>query len=94
MKLSNVINEPVLTGSSDKLVLDLLNIPELHLLIGRCRFCDFFCECVYICTIFDIKYSIQGLCPRAGTGKVLAHKKKWKSMDGFLPETGLLSCFY
>ena len=36
MKFSNVINEPVLSGSPDKLVLDLLNIPELHLLIGRC----------------------------------------------------------
>ena len=34
MKYSNVINEPLLTGNPEALVLDLLNIPELHLLIG------------------------------------------------------------
>ena len=35
MKFSNVINEPLLTGDPNALVIDLLNIPELHLLIGK-----------------------------------------------------------
>ena len=35
MKFSNIINEPLLTGDPDTLVLQLINIPELHLLIGR-----------------------------------------------------------
>ena len=34
MKFSNVINEPLLTGDPSTPVLQLINIPELHLLIG------------------------------------------------------------
>ena len=30
----NIVNSPLITGPPDKLVLDLLNLPSLHLLIG------------------------------------------------------------
>ena len=35
----NVINAPLLHGVRDRKVLGLLNIPELHLLIGKWKFC-------------------------------------------------------
>ena len=33
-RFQNVTNPPLLTGSDDKLVLDILAVPELHLLLG------------------------------------------------------------
>ena len=31
----NVVNEPLITGDADKKVLEILCVPELHLLLGR-----------------------------------------------------------
>ena len=31
----NVINQPLITGASDNLILKIFAIPELHLLIGK-----------------------------------------------------------
>ena len=34
MKFGNVVNVPLVTGSDDKLLIDLFNFPELHVLPG------------------------------------------------------------
>ena len=34
MDFQNFVNQPIITGPSDKLVLDLINLPSLHMLLG------------------------------------------------------------
>ena len=35
MDFQNFVNQPIITGPSDKLVLDLINLPSLHMLLGN-----------------------------------------------------------
>ena len=60
-KFQNVINEPLLTGKPDDLILGLLAPPELHILIGTQKSYE-----NLICLIILIRGCWQAL---KGTGK-------------------------